>query len=292
MEINLARTAGFCFGVRRAIKIALKEATKSSSVYMLGDIVHNEHVVRDINQSGIKVVSEMERIPEGGTILLRAHGSRPDVYSDAGSQGLTIVDATCPMVVEIHDEAKLLESQGYKIAIIGDHNHDEVLGIAGQIKSSIVFATPREAREHKGYYKKLGVVVQSTQDIENVRTIVSELITKASELRFINTICKPTKDHQEEIRTMPTENDLMIIVGSFTSANTIRLTEIARGINPRTHQVQSASDIDPAWFDRVERVGVSAGASTPDYIIKEVVERIAEIGERLAVATSTTVTAT
>ncbi|MBI2841273.1 MAG: 4-hydroxy-3-methylbut-2-enyl diphosphate reductase [Acidobacteria bacterium] len=292
MEINLARTAGFCFGVRRAIKIALKEATKSSSVYMLGDIVHNEHVVRDINQSGIKVVSEMEHIPEGGTILLRAHGSRPDVYSDAGSHGLTIVDATCPMVVEIHDEAKILESQGYKIAIIGDHNHDEVLGIAGQIKSSIVFATPREAREHKGYYKKLGVVVQSTQDIENVRTIVSELITKASELRFINTICKPTKDHQEEIRTMPTENDLMIIVGSFTSANTIRLTEIARGINPRTHQVQSASDIDPAWFEGVERVGVSAGASTPDYIIKEVVERIAEIGERLAVGTSRTVTAT
>lgn len=292
MEINLARTAGFCFGVRRAIKIALKEATKSERVYMLGDIVHNEHVVRDINQSGIKVVSEMERIPEGGTILLRAHGSRPDVYSDAGSHGLTIVDATCPMVVEIHDEAKLLESQGYKIAIIGDHNHDEVVGIAGQIKSSIVFANPREAREHKGYYKKLGVVVQSTQDIENVRTIVSELITKASELRFINTICKPTKDHQEEIRTMPAENDLMIIVGSFTSANTIRLTEIARGINPRTHQVQSASDIDPAWVEGVERVGVSAGASTPDYIIKEVVERIAEIGERLAIGTSRTVTAT
>lgn len=278
MEINLARTAGFCFGVRRAIKIALKEASKSSDVFMLGDIVHNEHVVRDINQSGINVTSEVQAIPTGGTLLLRAHGSKPDVYGSAREQGLTIVDATCPMVVEIHDEAKMLEADSYKVAIIGDHNHDEVLGIAGQVRSSIVFSTPQEAREHKGYYKKLGVVVQSTQDIENVRAIISELVSKASDLRFINTICKPTKDHQEEIRTMPVENDVMVIVGSFTSANTIRLTQISKGINARTYQVQSAEDLRREWFEGVERVGVSAGASTPDYVIQQVVSRIVEIG--------------
>lgn len=284
MEINLARTAGFCFGVRRAIKIALKEAAKSSSVYMLGDIVHNEHVVRDINQSGISVVKQMDAIPDDGTILLRAHGSRPQVYEEAREQGLTIVDATCPMVVEIHDEARQLEADGYKVAIIGDHNHDEVVSIAGHVSSSMVFATPQEAREHKAFYKRLGIVVQSTQDIENVRMIVSELVLKAQELKFVNTICRPTKDHQEEIRTMPTENDVMVIVGSFTSANTQRLTEIAQSINPRTHQVQSAGDLKPEWFEGVEKVGVSAGASTPDYIIQEVVERLAEIGRTLSSA--------
>ncbi|MEW6363060.1 MAG: 4-hydroxy-3-methylbut-2-enyl diphosphate reductase [Acidobacteriota bacterium] len=275
MEINLARTAGFCFGVRRAIKIALREAAKDSNVFMLGDIVHNEHVVADINRSGIRVVSDMEQIPQGSTILLRAHGSTPEVYSGATAQGIRLVDATCPMVLEIHERAKRLETEGYTVAIIGDHNHDEVVGIAGHLNSSVVFASPQEVRDHRGAYKKLGIVVQSTQDIENVRRIVAELVTKTAELRFFNTICKPTKDHQEEIRTMPVANDVMVIVGSFTSANTMRLTKISRSLNPRTYQVQSAEDLKAEWFEGVRSVGVSAGASTPDYIIRSVVDQIA-----------------
>ncbi len=281
MKINVARTAGFCFGVRRAIKIALVEAAKGPTVYMLGEIVHNEHVVADINQSGISVAGKMEAIPKAGTILLRAHGSTPRIYQEAAAQGLHLVDATCPMVLEIHEKAKALEISGYKVVIIGDHGHDEVLGIAGQLKSSLVFATPGEAREHRAFYRKLGVVVQSTQDIENVRAIVFELILKAAEIRFVNTICKPTKDHQEEIRTLPLENDVMIIVGSFTSANTVRLTGISRSIKQCTYQVQSAADLQIEWFRGAKSVGVSAGASTPDYIIQGVVERISRIGDEI-----------
>jgi len=278
MEISVARTAGFCFGVRRAIKVALEEAAKGAPVYMLGDIVHNEHVVAEIMRSGVRVVRSVEEIPVGETILLRAHGSTPTAYEECASRSLAVVDATCPMVVEIHETARDLELQGYKVAIIGDQNHDEVLGIAGQLTSSVVFSNPQEARDHPELYKKLGVVVQSTQDIENVRKIVYELLLKAGEVRFVNTICKPTKDHQEEIRRMPLENDVMIIVGSFTSANTLRLTEISRGLNARTYQVQSAEELKSDWFIGVHRVGVSAGASTPDHIIRAVVERISHYG--------------
>lgn len=282
VKINLAKTAGFCFGVRRAIKMALKTSQNHSDVQMLGDIVHNEHVVKEINEAGIRVADSMESI-EGGTLLLRAHGAVPQVYEKATERSLNVVDATCPLVTEIHEAARDLEKEGYKLVIIGDHNHDEVIGIAGQVREAVVFAHPEEVIRFKGRFRKVGVVVQSTQDIENVRKILYELVLKCQEMKFINTICKPTTDHQEEIRIMPLENDVMIIVGSFTSANTKRLTEISTELNARTYQVQSAGDIRGEWFEGVQSVGVSAGASTPDRIIDQVVARISELTAQPAV---------
>jgi len=273
VKINLAKTAGFCFGVRRAIKMALKTSQTNNDVQMLGDIVHNEHVVKEINDAGIRVAESMEAI-QGGTLLLRAHGAVPEVYEKAQAKNLQVVDATCPLVTEIHKAARDLEIEGYRLVVIGDHNHDEVIGICAQVKDAVVFAHPSEVAAFKDRFRKVGVVVQSTQDIDNVRQIVFELLLKCQEMKFINTICKPTTDHQEEIRRMPQENDVMIIVGSFTSANTKRLTEISRELNPRTYQVQSAEGIQGAWLAGAKSIGVSAGASTPDRIIDSVVERI------------------
>jgi 4-hydroxy-3-methylbut-2-en-1-yl diphosphate reductase len=273
MKVNRADTAGACFGVKRAFDIAMKTAKSEGNVVMLGDIVHNEHVVRKIDEAGVKVMKDLDQVPEGSTLILRAHGAVPDLYEAAEQRNLKVVDATCPMVFEIHDEVKQLAEEGYTIVVIGDHGHDEVVGIAGQVPGTIVVSSPDEARLMPRK-RKIGIVSQSTQNIDNVRACVAELCLKSREVRFINTICAPTKNHQDEIRTLPYENDVVVIIGSQTSANTCRLTEISLAINPRTHQVASAAELKPEWFRGAKTVGVSAGASTPDWIIDEVVRAL------------------
>jgi len=278
ITVHVAKSAGFCFGVRDAIELALDTAQRGEGpVHMLGHIVHNEHVVRSIHEAGVKVVDKIQDI-DAGILLIRAHGAVPGVYEEARKQGLQVVDATCPLVLDIHEHVRQLEKEGYRVVIIGDHGHDEVVGIAGQVKEATVLAKPEEVDTQMGRMKKIGVVSQSTQNIENVQAIVGKLVGKCQELKFINTICGPTMVHQNEIRTLPLENDVMIIVGSFTSANTKRLTAISKSLNPRTYQVESAADLDPAWFEGAQTVGVSAGASTPDHIIQGVVEKIKTLG--------------
>ncbi len=273
MIIRIAKSAGFCFGVKRAIDIALEAAREEKNVAMLGDIVHNEFVVEQIKQAGIRVVNGIDDITEG-ILVLRAHGTVPDIYHEASQKGLKVVDATCPMVLEIHKIARKLEAEGYQVVIIGDQNHDEVKGIAAQVRNARVVSRPDDLSDWQRRVNRVGVVVQSTQNIENVQAILNRLVLLCREVRFINTICKPTADHQNEIRRMPRLNDVMIIVGSYTSANTRRLTELSKVINPRTYQVQDATELRPEWFTGAESVGISAGASTPDVIIGDVVEAI------------------
>ena len=276
MEIHVAKSAGFCFGVKRAVDMALKAAqTEAGPIYMLGDIVHNEHVVKQLNEAGIQIVESLEDI-EVGTLLIRAHGAVPEVYKQAREKGFNILDATCPLVLEIHETARNLQQEGYTIVIIGDHGHHEVLGIAGQLRTKHVVATLEEARRLEKI-SRIGVVVQSTQNIENVQNIVGVLAGKCREMCFVNTICPATTQRQQDIRQFPMQHDVMIVIGSHTSANTCRLTEIARAFNPKTYQVESAADVQPAWFEGAKSVGVSAGASTPEGIISRVVERIGQI---------------
>ncbi len=280
MNIHLAKSAGFCSGVKRAVRLALETAhNKDVPVSMLGDIVHNEHVVRELDLAGIQVVESLDQI-ESGVLLVRAHGAVPEIYEKARQKGLDIADATCPLVLDIHNVARRLDAEGYQVVVIGDHGHDEVIGIAGQAASSMIVASPEEAgRMFQKKGARLGVVVQSTQDITNVQNILAVLASKCRELKFFNTICAPTTKHQQEIRELPHLHDVIIIIGSYTSANTCRMTSIAKALNPRTYQVESADDVNPEWFRGTDSVGVSAGASTPDTIIRKVIERIREIAE-------------
>ncbi len=230
-KINIAKNAGFCFGVKRAVSMALDGAKEHKDIFMIGDIVHNEHVVKKISDAGINVVKNIDQIKKG-VLLLQAHGTPPEIYSKAKKRSLKIIDATCPLVLEIHEFAKKLENDGYRVIIIGDYNHDEVLGIAKQLKNPIIIAKPEDVNDKiKNIIKKIGIVIQSTQNIENAKKIITELIPKCRELKFIDTICGPTKSYQREIRSMPKNNDIMIIVGSFKSANTCRLTEISKSLN-------------------------------------------------------------
>ncbi len=273
MEITVARDAGYCFGVRDAVQLAYEAAEKYGQVYMLGDIVHNEQVVRDLAVAGAKVVESLDEVPNGAPVLFRAHGTSEEPWEQARQNKVTIIDATCPLVREIHEEVRRTSADGRQVIIIGDHGHDEVVGIASQIPNPIIVSTPEEAQKLRKM-KRAAVVSQSTQMIENVQAVINVLMTKVYDLHFVNTICFPTKRNHEQIKTLAAESDVMIVIGSFTSANSKRLTTLGLERNPHTYQVTCAGDLQPEWFEGAHKVGVSAGASTPDYLITEVREGI------------------
>ena len=277
MKIFLAKDAGYCFGVRDAVNLAYDTAKDHGDVYMLGTIVHNEKVVDDLSKAGTKVVDKLFEVPSDKPILFRAHGTAPKVWKKAKNKNLNIIDATCPLVTEIHDEIKKLEAEGRRTIIIGDHGHDEVVGIAAQVKDPIILANVKEAKALRKM-KKAGVVSQSTQMIENVQEIINVLMQKVFDLRFVNTICFPTRRNHEQIKKLADQCEVMIVIGSFTSANSKRLTQLALERNKRSYQVTCADDIEKIWFKNCETVGISAGASTPDDIIRDIVQKIKEIG--------------
>ena len=273
MKILLAKDAGYCFGVRDAVNLAKKSGDDFQEVYMLGDIVHNETVVDDLNKRGSKVVESLDDIPEDKPVLFRAHGTDPETWKKAQKKKLNIIDATCPLVTEIHEEIKELESENRRTIIIGDHNHDEVVGIAAQVKDPIIISCVDEAKE-LGKMKRAGVVSQSTQMIENVKEILNVLSEKVYDLRFVNTICFPTRRNHDQIKKLSSICDLMIVIGSFTSANSKRLTQLSLERNKNSFQVTCADDINESWFDGIESVGISAGASTPDNLIEDVIAKV------------------
>jgi len=273
MKILVAKDAGYCFGVRDAVNLAKKSGDDFQEVYMLGDIVHNETVVDDLNKNGSKVVESLNDIPEDKPVLFRAHGTDPETWKKAQKKKLNIIDATCPLVTEIHEEIKELESENRRTIIIGDHNHDEVVGIAAQVKDPIIISSVDEAKE-LGKMKRAGVVSQSTQMIENVQEILNVLSEKVYDLRFVNTICFPTRRNHDQIKKLSNICDLMIVIGSFTSANSKRLTQLSLERNKNSFQVTCADDINESWFDSVDSVCIYAGASTPDNLIEDVIAKV------------------
>lgn len=273
IKINLAKSAGFCFGVKRALTIALKTAPSEAKVYMLGDIVHNEDVVRQINKAGIRKIKQLCR-GKNKTLLIRAHGISCTALEKAYRFGFKIIDATCPMVKEIHKIVQDMQRKGYRIIVIGDKKHDEVQGIVGQIKSKAIVIEGLDTVPLKiiKSINKACVVAQSTQNLEKVLKLVSLLKLYIRDLEFFNTICMPTRMKQEEIKRMPLANDAMVIIGSKTSANTRRLYEISKSLNRNTYWVSSKKELRRNWFKHLKTVGVTAGASTPDSTTQDVVK--------------------
>jgi len=278
MKINLAKSAGFCFGVKRAIDIAYKTLATKKNVYMLGNIVHNEDVARKLKKAGIKKADRLS-LGKDKTFLIRAHGTTLRTIERARRLGYKIIDATCPMVKEIHKIARSAERYNRTIIVIGDKKHDEVQGVIGQLKKhAIVIEDIQNIPWGKlKKIKKACVAVQSTQNLEKVLKIIEILKPQIKDLKFFNTICRPTRIKQEEIKQMPKDNDAMIIIGSRTSANTKRLYEISKLLNNRSYWVQTKKDIKPEWLKGLKTVGITAGASTPDDTTKEVIVYLKKI---------------
>jgi 4-hydroxy-3-methylbut-2-enyl diphosphate reductase len=283
IKITIAKSAGFCFGVKRALEIAEEAAQKEKNVYMLGDIVHNETVVRKITAIGIKKIDRLKKNSHNKTLLIRAHGAPESVYKKAKQFNYKIIDATCPMVTEIHKIAKMQEKKGCQIIIIGDKKHDEVQGILGQLKDkAIVVDSAKSIEEEKiKKIKEAAVVIQSTQNLEKVDKVMGLLKKYIANISFFNTICNPTRQKQKEIKTLAGENDLVIVIGSKTSANTKRLYQIAHRKNPNSYWINSQKSIKKDWFKNVRTVAISAGASTPPQTIKGIADYIRTIDKKL-----------
>jgi 4-hydroxy-3-methylbut-2-enyl diphosphate reductase len=271
MKINLAKSAGLCFGVRRALDIAFATAKNKKNVYMLGDIVHNENVVNNIRDAGIKKILHLGR-GKSKTLIIRAHGSAIDLIQKARNLNYDIVDATCPMVKEIHKIAVNCEKKGYRIIIIGDKKHDEVKGIMGQLKNKVLVIDAKEniPLTKIKRIKKAAIVMQSTQNVQKVLDITKVIKRYIPCLKVFNTVCRPTRLKQNEIKILPKKNEAMVIIGSRDSANTKRLFEISKAINKRSYWINSKKEINPGWFKGIKSVGITAGSSTPDYTINEI----------------------
>ncbi len=243
--------------------------------YVLGDIVHNSFVVRSLAEKGIRKIGRITPAKKGAILIIRAHGAPKKIFQSAKSCGYRIVDATCPKVKDIYRIARRLEKNN-TIIIIGDKGHDEVKGIAGQLtKAPITMESAADISPGKlARVKKAAVITQSTQNLENIKAVMYKLKRIIPRVRLYNTTCKTTVIKQQEIRSLPRLNDVVLIVGSQTSANTKRLYQISRGINRRTHWIESAKDLDAAWFKGVQSVGIMAGASTPDEVTQAIVNKL------------------
>ncbi len=274
MEIFVAKSSGFCFGVKRAINLANKCAEEAhGDIYTLGPIIHNPQVVKKLESSHIFAKKSIDDI-SSGTIIIRSHGVKLGEYQAARDKGLNIVDATCPFVKKAQELVQLLTDEGYAVILVGEKDHPEVKGLVSYGAADIKVVDSPEDLKDMPRRKKIGILAQTTLPEEKFEAVVSFCLNKASELKVFNTICNATSIRQEESADLAEKVDLMIVAGGRNSANTRRLAEICRSIQPRTYHIEVADEIDPSWFDGASKVGVTSGASTPDWVISDVVERI------------------
>ncbi|HET9251594.1 MAG TPA: 4-hydroxy-3-methylbut-2-enyl diphosphate reductase [Candidatus Eisenbacteria bacterium] len=274
----VADNAGFCFGVKRAIKMANEAIDQNPSVKALGPLIHNPQVVNSFHRRGLEVVADLEEVSDDdSTVIIRSHGVGPEVKDRAITRGLRVVDTTCPFVTKAQQYAAKLVDENYKVVMIGDRNHPEVIGVlAHTAGKAIVVDTVAEAEALK-FIPRMGVVFQTTHAIGHVQEIVGALLKRGKEVRVFNTLCGATTSMQKTAVELAPSVEAMVIVGGRQSANTAQLSEVCRRVNPHVFQVESAEEIEEGWFQGMSRIGVSAGASTPDEVIAEVVDRLTRI---------------
>lgn len=261
-EIRVAREAGACYGVERALRMVEEAADGASGrVRTLGPLIHNPRVVSDLAARGVDAVGSPEEA-EGDVLLLRTHGTAPEEEARARELCSDVLDATCPFVKKVHQAAERLHSEGYRVVVVGEAGHPEVEATLPHAPGAVVVGSPEEAAALPRA-RKVGVVVQTTARRALLAEVVSALLGRADEVRVINTICEATAGHQAAAEELAREADVMVVIGGRISANTTRLAEISLASCPRTHHVEGADELDPAWFEGAGVVGITAGASTP-----------------------------
>ncbi len=274
MEVILAQKAGFCFGVKRAVDTVYEQVEKAENIYTFGPIIHNEEVVKDLEQKGVRVIenaTELSKITEG-TVVIRSHGVSKAIYEQIEKQGLTCVDATCPFVKRIHNIVEKESAQGKQIIIIGNAGHPEVEGIMGWCNGeAIVIESVKEAQDfcYQGE-KEICLVSQTTYNYNKFQYIVEIFEQKGYNVSVVNTICNATEERQTEARKIAASVDVMIVIGGNHSSNTRKLYEICMQECPNTYFIQTLEDLHLELPKSVRMVGITAGASTPNNIIEEV----------------------
>jgi len=277
-EIVVARFAGYCYGVERALRLT-GEALESAPapVATLGPIIHNPSVVGSLRHRGVDVVDEVDAATVG-TLIVRTHGVSPDVIAHARSRHLNVVDATCPFVSVAQRKAAALREAGYAVVILGERDHPEVVGLEGFAGTDAVVvedAAGLPLDRLRG--RRVGVVVQTTQTRANLSALTAALAPVARELLVFNTVCDATEKRQSAACELAEDVEVVVVVGGRNSANTARLAQLCAAIEPRTYHIESAAELRPDWLRDVRRIGVTAGASTPDEEIEATVRTLLDL---------------
>ena len=275
MEVIVAKTAGFCFGVERAVNQVYDQIkNENGPIYTLGPIIHNEEVVRDLEEKGVKVLNSENEILTltEGTVIIRSHGVGKHIYDMLKAQGVQIVDATCPFVKKIHRIVQEQNLQGRRVIIIGDETHPEVEGIKGWGDARTMVVKNEEQMEKLPSFtgEKLCIVSQTTFNYNKFKDLVEKFETKGSDILVLNTICNATQERQVEAERIASQVDAMIVIGGKNSSNTRKLYEICQKECKDTYYIQTLDDLNPESVNSVRSVGITAGASTPKKIIEEV----------------------
>lgn len=274
MKIFVASEAGFCYGVKRATKAAFEAAASAAGpVYTLGELIHNPQVVGRLEKVGVRAARDVADVGTS-TVIIRSHGLPRATVEALAAQGAHILDLTCPTVKAVQQRAAALTSEGYEVVIVGDRDHPEVEAIAGYAGPAAVIVNSEEEAAAIPRAEKIGVVMQTTHTAAACLRIVAALLDKAPEILIFNTLCDATAKSQKAALQLAAEVDVMVVVGGRNSANTGRLAEICRGAGAETHHVETANELRAEWLEGVAAVGVTAGTSTPDWVIEEVVAKL------------------
>src|SRR6218665_2305338 len=282
-EIVLAEPRGFCAGVDRAIEIVERALAKfGAPIYVRHEIVHNTYVVNDLKSRGAIFIEELDEVPPDATLVFSAHGVSKEVQREAERRGFRIFDATCPLVTKVHVEVAKLHKEGYEFIMIGHKGHPEVEGTMGQLDSGIHLVEDVEdvARVQPGHTERLAVVTQTTLSVDDAAEIAAAVKARFPRVREPKQqdICYATQNRQDAVKILSPQVDILIVVGSPTSSNSNRLRELAKKLGTQSYMVDSADELQPEWFEGKPRVGLTAGASAPDVLVQQVIERLRALG--------------
>lgn len=279
MNLHVSKNMGFCFGVRRAVERAskvLSDGNGRCGIYSVGALIHNPQVVEELAQRGLKVVNDLSGV-DSGTLILRSHGVRPETIKEAEGKGLEVIDVTCPFVKRSQEITARLKREGYKVIIVGEKTHPEVLSLLGYSgDEAIVLSRPSEAKGLSLNGVKACLLAQTTQDQENFRGVISAILDECPlELRIFNTICNDTTTRRREATEIASQVEVMIVVGGKNSANTKRLADACRRFT-EVHHIETAGELEPSWIEAISSIGITSGASTPRDIVEDVVKKLSE----------------
>jgi len=277
MKILLSQKMGFCFGVKKSIDLANKIVAKENqTAYMLGPIIHNPQVIEDYQQRGVKLVDSIRQIPDGSTVITRAHGISPEVSRQAENKKLVVIDTTCPNVKKLQEIASFLNKNKYFLIIFGDKKHPEILSVLEAVNHNALIINDRIEIAGIIRNEKIGFISQTTKNIYEFKKLASHLLEKTKELRIFNTICPATMERQKSVYELSQKVDVMLVIGGKASANTSRLAEICKNQGVKTFHIELKTQLQKDWFNQNDRVGISSGASTPDYLTNEIIKQLEE----------------
>ncbi len=274
MKIHIADPTGLCFGVRRAISKLEEELLRSGTVYSLGSPIHNPQETHRLTGMGLVVVESAEEVPAGSVAFIRAHGVTPLQADILMKKCRKVVDGTCPFVKTAQKRAKDLSSEGYIVVISGDRHHPEVRGIMGYVEGEVAVVSSEEGIPDNLKGRRCGILSQTTQKVGSFAALVGSFIKVSPEIKVYNTICKATLARQDSVCRLASKVDGMIILGGRNSANTKKLAEISMDVGVSTLWIEHAGEIDRGWLQNRDDIGIAAGGSTPDWLIKELIQKL------------------